>query len=196
MGTTQWVTVSLAWSGTSVNLWHLRHLIRMIRRHDLTNKYKDKYNDNDKWHWLQFWQLGIWIWQLWHWTAFAILAMFLHFVENNFYLLEMGRSNMVVPEKQTYKSNQSSECLFPISKYTQTGIGHEQPQFDVPLCWNWKGHHLKEWELPACERCWQGWGSSPPPGASLTSTLAASTLGRFTTPSPPTARKIKVQSTN
>ena len=111
----------------------------MIRRHDLTNKYKDKYNDNDKWHWLQFWQLGIWIWQLWHWTAFAILAMFLHFVENNFYLLEMGRSNMVVPEKQTYKSNQSSECLFPISKYTQTGIGHEQPQFDVPLCWNWKG---------------------------------------------------------
>ena len=63
------------------DLWHLQHLIRVMRRHDQTKKrdnYNDKYRDKDKYilrvpsesdprelwdlrHWLQFWQLRTWI---------------------------------------------------------------------------------------------------------------------------------------
>ena len=64
------------------DLWPLKHLFRVMRRHDMTKKnYKDKYKDKDKdkdkdkvkdilsnlrdlWHlrhWLQFWQLRTWI---------------------------------------------------------------------------------------------------------------------------------------
>ena len=63
------------------DLWPLRHLFRVMRRHDMTKKIdkdKYKYKDNDKdilrtppksnprdllhlRHWLQFWQLRTWI---------------------------------------------------------------------------------------------------------------------------------------
>ena len=58
------------------DLWPLRHLFRVMRRHDMTKKNdKDKYKDKDilrtpqsnprnLWHlrhWLQFWQLRTWI---------------------------------------------------------------------------------------------------------------------------------------
>ena len=46
------------------DLWILRHLIRVMRRHDLTQKDNCKDNFGDLWHvrhWLQFWQLRTWI---------------------------------------------------------------------------------------------------------------------------------------